>query len=606
MENLKNQMEFDDLFTESFVAEAENLFPTLDLTENIEVIWNDICRLHTEIADGTPGEHCVEIRALKRKRNAKGICDKATKGLHFWKDDKKSKDRFYKWYKENIENQGVCLYVSVHCFDSEIEAKQENGKAYNKYRINKHNQLYTRVLVADLDHVTEAENKDFDDTMDMLKIPFQSIHTSKDGYQKRIFLKEQIGDEYAISKFTKLLFNKGFKVDTKLINRGQVIRLNGSVNNKCFSDNFPDRNSQFKVYSVRDTNKIISAKELWEKIKTLSNKQNKYEVEDIDFNLNIEISKNEYKSTAYYNESSFKNNYYNVVPNDYLTNLQKPIKYMLTDSPEGFTDAVVMFIIPYLKNTLKLSFEQTKKIMDKWAELNNYTETDKYERIYYTEYQKGFGAYTDDLKKRYGSINFAKSYDTVIKINDNTANLRPSLFDEDLYPNLDKTALKVFIALLFEYKAQGKITWSLDEVIKYNGISKPTAIKSLKELTNKEFISCKTYFKGDKKPNDYTIQKTYIAAKTERRIEFTLSELDRMLSKLKGNEIKLFIYMKYMVLKSPEESYYGNQENIAEYVGIKQQTVSDILISLEKKRLINTERIKLDGKKTSNIYTLLL
>ena len=134
--------------------------------------------------------------------------------------------------------------------------------------------------------------------------------------------------------------------------------------------------------------------------------------------------------------------------------------------------------------------------------------------------------YTEELQKNYGSINFAKSYDTIIKINDNTANLKPIIFDNDLYPELDKTALKVFIAFLFEYKASGKITWNLNEVIKYNGIGRNTALKSLKELTNKEFMSCKTYFKGDKKPNDYTLMKTYIAAKTERRIEFTLSELE--------------------------------------------------------------------------------
>ena len=77
---------------------------------------------------------------------------------------------------------------------------------------------------------------------------------------------------------------------------------------------------------------------------------------------------------------------------------------MLTDTDDGYTDAVIMFIIPYFKNTLKLSFEQTKSIMDKWAELSGYTEQDKYERIYYTEYKKGFGVYTTELQERYGSI----------------------------------------------------------------------------------------------------------------------------------------------------------------------------------------------------------
>ena len=52
-----------------------------------------------------------------------------------------------------------------------------------------------------------------------------------------------------------------------------------------------------------------------------------------------------------------------------------------------------MFLIPYFKNTLKWSFEQVKRVMDKWAEINNYAELDKYERIYYAEYRKDLGLY---------------------------------------------------------------------------------------------------------------------------------------------------------------------------------------------------------------------
>lgn len=604
---LKNQMTIEDFsFGESIIDEAENLFSSTDLKEDIELMWNDICRLHTELVDGTPGEHCVEVRALKRKQNKRGVCDRATKGFHLWKADSKAKERFTRWYEKYIENEGVCLYISVYAFDSTIEVKKTDGKLYKKYAINKHNQLYTRVLVADLDNVTDEENQYFDETMDRLEIPFQSVHTSKNGYQKRIFLSEQLNDEFALSKFTKLLINKGFKIDKKLINRGQVIRLNGSVNNKCFSSNFTDRKGQFKVYTVRDTTETIAPQQLWDQLKSLTDKKVRYQVEDIDFNLNTKISKDEYKFTAYYEESKFKESYYNIVPGCYLTSLQKPIKYMLIDAPEGYTDAVIMFLIPYFKNTLKWSFEQVKRVMDKWAEINNYAELDKYERIYYAEYRKGFGVYTEELQKKYGSINFAKSYDTIIKINDNTANLKPIIFDNDLYPELDKTALKVFIAFLFEYKASGKITWNLNEVIKYNGIGRNTALKSLKELTNKEFMSCKTYFKGDKKPNDYTLMKTYIAAKTERRIEFTLSELRSMIQNLKGNEIKVYIYMKYMILRYPNESYYANQSDIAKGLGMARSSLSEVLRELNKKRFINIEKVQISNKIESNIYTLLV
>lgn len=577
-----------------------------ELKENIDVIWEDIIKVHPELIDGTTGEHCVEIRSIIRKPNKKGICDKPGRSFHLWKSDERSKKRFIDWYEQHILNKGACLFISVHNFDSNIEAIRENGKKYKKYSINSFNQKSCRVLVADLDNVSREENNSFDDDMKKLKIPFQSIKTSENGYQKRIYLKEIIHDEYAVAKFTKLLFCKGYKVDTKLINRGQVVRLNGSINNKCFSNNFPNRNKQFYVKSIIEAYEKISIKDLWRKINLLPTLKYDYKIEEIDDCLIEEVGEVKDIKSSEYDENYFKEMYSRVIKPDYIKNLQKPIKRMLVDSKEGYTDAVILFLIPYFKNTLKLSYEEVYKIFEVWAEINNYNQLDKIERIYYTEYKKGLGAYSKELAKKYGSIDFRKSYDTIIKINDNTININPNIFNKDLYIALDKTALKIFMTLLFEYKASSKITWSLSEVIKYNGISKPTAIKALKELVNKEFISRQNYYKGSGKESDYTLMKKYISLKTERRIEFTLSEMDRIISKLKGNEIKVYIYMKYMVLKSIDVVYYGNQKDISKNIGMSQQTVSDILISLCKKRFINIEKIKNKDGTESNSYTLII
>ena len=575
--------------------------------EDVEVIWNDICRLHTELTDGTPGEHCVEVRPLMRKANLKGKYDVAIKNFHLWRADAETKERFIEWINSDIRNQGCCLYISVYCFDSAIKVLKENGSEYRAYTINKHNQLYTRVMVVDLDHVSEAENNRFDSAMEQLGIPYQSIQTSENGFQKRFYLKDQVEDSFALSIFAKLLINKGFKVDSKVINRGQVVRLLGSVNNKVFSPKHK-RDKQFAVKLIKDTDKKIAFKELLNKINRLQNcafpKYNNLNLMNIKDT--VAIKKDNFKPIAYYNEDVFIENYKDIIPEHYLNDIQKPIRFMLTDTDDGYTDAVVMFIIPYFKNTLKLSFEQTKAIMDKWAELNGYTEQDKYERIYYTEYKKGFGVYTTELQQRYGSIAFNKNYDTIIKINDNTANLKPAIFDEKIYPELDKTALKIFIAFLFEYKASGKITWSIKEVVEFNNISKPTVIKALKHLVEKDFIACSEKFKTKNDGNEYTLTKTYVALKTERRLEFTLTQLREMNQALKGNEIKVFIYMRFVILKCMDGQYYGNQSDIAKAVGMSQQTVSDILKSLNKKRFINISKVKINNITESNLYTLLV
>ncbi|MBI6108742.1 hypothetical protein [Clostridium perfringens] len=577
------------------------------LHEDVEVIWNDICRLHTELTDGTPGEHCVEIRPLMRKANLKGKHDVAIKNFHLWRADAETKERFCDWVEKDLRNQGCCLYISVYCFDSAIKVLKENGSEYRAYTINKHNQLYTRVMVVDLDHVTESENNRFDSVMEELSIPFQSIQTSESGFQKRFYLEDQVEDSFALSIFAKLLINKGFNVDPKVINRGQVVRLLGSVNNKVFSPKHK-RNKQFSVGLVKDTDKKIAFKELLNKINGLPDcafpkyiNLNLMNVKDA-----VAIKKDNFKPIAYYNEDVFIEHYNDIIPEHYLNDIQKPIKFMLTDTDDGYTDAVVMFIIPYLKNTLKLSFEQTKVIMDKWAELNGYTEQDKYERIYYTEYKRGFGVYTTELQQRYGSISFNKNYDTIIKINDNTANLKPIIFDEKVYPGLDKTALKVFVGFLFEYKASGKITWSIKEVMEFNNISKPTTIKALKHLVEKDFVSCSEKFKTKGDGNEYTLTKTYVALKTERRLEFTLTQLREMNQALKGNEIKVFIYMRFVILKCMDGQYYGNQSDIAKAVGMSQQTVSDVLKSLNKKRFINISKVKINNITESNLYTLLV
>lgn len=584
----------------------DNYEEEIYLHEDVEIIWNDICRLHTELADGTPGEHCVEIRPLMRKANLKGKHDVAIKNFHLWRADAETKERFIEWINSDIRNQGCCLYISVYCFDSAIKVLKENGCQYRAYTINKHNQLYTRVMVVDLDHVTESENNRFDSAMEQLSVPYQSIQTSENGFQKRFYLQDQVEDSFALSIFAKLLINKGFKVDPKVINRGQVVRLLGSVNNKVFSPKHK-RDKQFAVKLIKDTDKKIAFKDLLNKINSLPNCTfPKYNLNLMNVKDAVAIKKENFKPIAYYNEDVFIEHYKDIIPTHYLNDIQKPIRFMLTDTDDGYTDAVVMFIIPYFKNTLKLSFEQTKAIMDKWAELNGYDEQDKYERIYYTEYKKGFGVYTTELQERYGSISFNKNYDTIIKINDNTANLKPAIFDEKIYPELDKTALKVFIGFLFEHKASGKITWSIKEVMDFNNISKPTTIKALKHLVEKDFVSCLEKFKTKNEGNEYTLTKTYVALKTERRLEFTLTQLREMNQALKGNEIKVFIYMRFIILKCTNGEYYGNQSDIAKAVGMTQQAVSIVLKSLNKKRFINISKVKINNITESNLYTLLV
>lgn len=576
------------------------------LYEDVEIIWNDICRLHTELADGTPGEHCVEIRPLMRKANIKGKHDVAIKNFHLWRADAETKERFIEWINSDIRNQGCCLYISVYCFDSAIKVLKENGSEYRAYTINKHNQLYTRVMVVDLDHIIDIENNQFDRAMEQLGIPYQSIQTSENGFQKRFYLQDQVEDSFALSIFAKLLINKGFKVDPKVINRGQVVRLLGSVNNKVFSPKH-NRCKQFAVKLIKDTDKKIAFKDLLNKINSLPNCTfPKYNLNLMNVKDAVAIKKENFKPIAYYNEDVFIENYKDIIPEHYLDNIQKPIRFMLTDTDDGYTDAVIMFIIPYFKNTLKLSFEQTKAIMDKWAELNGYDEQDKYERIYYTEYKKGFGVYSAELQERYGSISFNKNYDTIIKINDNTANLKPAIFDEKIYPELDKTALKVFIGFLFEYKATSKITWSIKEVMDFNNISKPTTIKALKHLLEKDFVSCLEKFKTKNEGNEYTLTRTYIALKTERRLEFTLTQLREMNQALKGNEIKVYIYMRFIILKCTNGEYYGNQYDIAKAIGMTQQAVSIVLKSLNKKRFININKVKINNITESNLYTLLV
>lgn len=575
-----------------------------ELIEDIEVIWEDIIKMHNELVDGSTGEHCVEIRPIIRKANKKGICDKAGRSFHMWKADDKVKSRFKEWYEKNVLKKGACLFVSVHNFDSNIEAIKENGKKYKKYSINKFNQRGTRVLVADLDGITPEENQIFDEEMKRLKIPFQSLHTSPDGYQKRFYLKEDVADEFAVSKFTKLLYSKGYKVDQKLSNRGQIVRLNGSINNKCFSVNFPERTKQFMVKELISTDNKISVIDLWMKLDSLTTLKYNVKVEKINEELVKDIKNIKTVAAKEYDENTFKENYSRVIPIHYLKDLQRPIKHMLIDAKEGYTDHVIMFLIPYFKNTLNLSFEQTYEIFKVWSELNGYNEIDKVERIYYSEYKYGFGIYTDKLAKKYGSIDFKKKYDMAIKINNDTVNLKPGIFNREIYADLNNTTFKVYIGILFEYKASGKDTWILEDVISYNGISRKTAIKCLKELVDKKFISCIKFFRGEGRANEYIITRNYLALKTEHRVEFTLSELDRMFSKLKGNEIKTFVFMKFMVLRS-KGYYFGNQEDIAKSIGISRNQLSTILKQLEKKRFLNIEKKNISPNIESNGYTLI-
>lgn len=536
-------------------------------------------KIYPFLSDDCFHRECIEIRPILRDEK------KFAKSFNFWRIDDKTLHLYLK-FLNSFNGRAVCLYYSGYTMDYNIESNTIDGKDSVKGKINKQNSIYTQILPMDFDNVDEGQFKSEIKKLNDKGIETINIFTGH-GYQSLILLKEKSYDKELFKKFTSLLISKGFSIDPKIIDASRVLRLPYTFNCKEFDKskyNF-DKPEAIKTNVICDTDIRYEIDYI-------------FNIIDTSFNNVVELPIINFKPIIRANDSDILPEENNVVKNDYseyklardmypMLNfdvLPDAVQRILTETPENYRDSALMFLIPFFRNRIGLSLDDIIEAMKIWnsncnpPEDENFT-VDKVKRIYSYDH-KGTGAYTADLAKKFGYIEFDE-----FKLK-NKIIISNSFFQS--YTELHKTSIRIYF-MMKTFEAMNNISeWDFDTIAEYSKVSKVTVKRYLKQLVDLNFIDKK---RGNKKLG--VSDKYYISQFTDTSKGFTqfnraklrMMVYDSSIS-LSDSEIMIYTYIYSMIHGNPKGVCGASQFYIGKNTGLDYSVVSRITDSLVKKNWI--------------------
>lgn len=555
----------------------------------------------------------IELRVIDREfEDKKGAVTK--KSMVLFDFEEATIQKVKNWYNKNVKNKAVCMYYSVSNFFPNAKTYDINGKPYTKNRINAQNASFSTAVILDFDNISLEDNFSVDKQLIDLDLPFDSIRTSENGWQKIFYLKEPCYDKDVIPKFTKLFLRKGFNVDEAVNNKAQVARILGSVNNKAFSGVCTDRLEQFVVTREKISNKRVNILELWDTINSLPTINPTITTEEL--NLDKPLTQEELKDKI---TSDFNDKYGDILSSYWIKVLPVAIKKMyLDDVNEGYTNDFIMFIVAHIKHTMKLSREDFIILMDRWADITGYKERDKYIYVWdkYSHKDKdgipfAQGKYSQKLAQRYGALDFKKikeeyketrdfSEKFVIENCEDKIVLNNKVTRNDAFKMLSDGAMQVFLCIQVQKVLTQKDYVFSNEIIGHRllNIKERQTKEYLSELVKLGYLCIIKDFKGNGKLK-YVVAADYSVLTATRNVLFNIHETQRMLEVLKANEIKFYILLKSLVINNEVSNY--NMNAIATMLGTSKDTVKRLKKSLQTKGFL---LVKSDGFDIPNKYII--
>ncbi len=542
-------------------------------------------------------EGAIELRPIKR-----GLDVKYVKSYTTWRLEQKDINKLREFLKR-LNGQGYCLYYSLFTLDYNKETGKQKGK------INSKNALYTSILGADFDDITLEEFQAEKQKLNNVGLETLDIYTGH-GVQSLILLKDKVYDKGIVRKYTELLISKGFKVDANIVDCSRVFRMPYSFNcksldpkNKHYGDGVKattNLNWSETRYHLEDVfnalNKLPTVVE--KTIKTKSDTIEQIELESIKTDETIQetatIKEIKEIKEVKLDLSTISTLY------DGLVNIDKmpePIQKMLQGTQQGLRNNVMLFIIPFFRNTLGYSISRIKRILTVWGNLctpvyeKQYIEQEV-ERIFNYGFKGQQGKYTTTLRQAYGYLEFNKF------TKKNKIIIPNSFFDN--FNEIKDGSIKIYLALKLKNKVDNIKNFTKKSIQEITNISEKTLERNIKDLVAKGYV-CKT--RSNRRQGEkyiYYINPYFSAVEGFTMLENAVVQL--MLDNLTDGEIKLYSYLCFMI-GNTESECWASQKYLAKQIGKKQNAISMMTDNLQTKKYITKKTIDHDGMKHC-IYNL--
>ena len=548
----------------------------------------------------------VEIRPLKRMKHLKFI--QSYVAWHLEPKDVESLEAF-----NGLTNgKEFCVYFSGFAFDYDRTTFDDKGKVRKKGRINNDNALYTTILPMDFDNMTYNDFTIEKQRLMDLGIETVDIFTGH-GFQSFILLSHRVTDTDIYKKFTTLMISKGFRVDEALVDAARLLRMPFTFNNKTFTKGYTYAPEIIPTTDINYTDKRYHVTDVFRKINSLPDIIPMSEpLTDIDIqSINVmpiteTIKKTENKKAKEQKQIEIKtakevrlSEGKSLYPMLNYERLPEPIQKMLMGTQDGMRNDVMLFIIPFLRNSLGLPLASIKQVMITWGGLckpaiNESTIIAEVDRLYGYDLKGKYGKYTQNMAKAYGYLVFEEyKRDHKITI--------PNVFFDDVKVMSDG-AFRIYLALKLAEKRDGVETFTLHAMLEAASVSRSTLLKNIKDLVTLGYLCKKRQNRRMGEEYVYYINPHFNRTKGYTALEN--ATVSMMLKTLTDGEMKLYAYLCFMIGAS-QTSCWASQKYLAKAIGKSGQSViSRMTDELNNKDFIRKETVEKDGWMHSS-YTLI-
>ena len=540
-------------------------------------------------------EGCIELRPVKRDAETNGYL-RSYNAWHMGPSSIKALKKFLGL----LNGKGYCLYYSIFAFDYSKEI-HSNGKVYQKGKINNQNALFTTILVMDFDNITI---KDFEkEKQKLLNLDIETIDIfTGHGFQSIILINQKVTDKTILKKFTKLMILKGFKIDPALIDPARVGRQPYSFNCKALDKKSKYYNQYtteiFATIDVEWTDKRYSIEDIFGKINSLEDVITPT-IELPQFAININSRTTSITETEKRNQISEVAESYKIITADlkhlyFMINfekLPKAVQNMLSNTRDGYRNKVILFLIPFLRNTLGLDIQIIKQIMKLWGEKctpileQSYIELEV-TRIFGYGLKSKYGKYSEDLVKEYGALNSANHKKATKIIISNT------IFQD--FDKIKDGTFKIYLSLKLAESVKKTKVFTQTDIEEFSAISRSTFFRNIKDLVKMNYVSKKKGNKINKEECIYYINPYFSSSDGFTMLETSL--VKKIIDDLTDGEIKVYIYLCKMI-GATENDCWANQKYLSKAIGKTQQGISLITENLMGKKYIKKTTEEKNGIK---------
>lgn len=578
------------------------------IKEDYNTLWEDLKKLHPEIGDASKkakyGNLACEVRAINRLNGM-------ILSYPVFDFTVESKRKFLNWFKAHILGKGYCVYVCMQSYYPKKTALRENGDEYKDLTSNVDNVGPGFTFALDFDNIDESTNDKMDRILQNINLAYDSVRTNPRGWQKRFYLDEPCWDINFVGKFTSLALSRGLLVDKAFANVAQVLRSNGTTNNKCFVKN-KDRNNQYKINLEKTTDKRMSVEYIWNAIESLPIIDDSILVEGIVNERPLTITEKKTKISQEFNDL-----YGDILSSDWQASVDDSVKKIFLSSIPGTRNAVMMTFVCYIKHVMCLDRDEFIILLNRWNKVTGGAiEVDKY--IYnwdtYSHTDNNgkpyvIGKYLKEVAEEYGYIDIRKKIvkprkEDVIRVKSVTDKvvLNLKVFNKDIFRKIDNNAMKLFLLMNFESLDENKSEWTQKDIIEhsYLGFSRATSIKHLGQLVELGLLV------RNEKPTTrrpvaiYSINNNFIKPLLK-NVELGFHETQRVIRELKGNEIKLYLLLKSVEVMNDVNCVDYSILTLSQMLGLKDNGAKDIFDTLIEKKFV---RKTSGGYMHCNVYEI--